>query len=112
MTDIATIAEFAIEVATDAPRHKLSEAIEVRADELLKGLGVDRSAHIILLPVHTSEDCPALHGKGVATYRFDLCTCTRIRIIVASVSDEVMKMMRSVPGALDKISQPIDENAN
>ena len=109
MTDVKPITEFDIHFDEGAPRHNVFAIIEARAIELLKQHGIGPDRHILLMPLHSLNECPEHHGDGAPTYRFDLCICRVIRILVCAVSDEVIEEMQKLPGGLTRWSQPIDE---
>jgi hypothetical protein len=112
MSHVNPIGEFDIHFDEGAPRHDVGDIIATQAARLLKREGIDPNAHALLMPMHSLTECPAHHGNGLPTYRFDLCTCPVIRILVAVVSDEVLEMLQELPGAIDRLGEPIDEDAN
>ena len=108
MSDFRPITEFDIHFDEGAPRHNVGEVVEARAIELLRQHGIDPSEQVVLLPMHSLKECPA-NGGPIAAYRFDVCICPVIRILIAVVSKPVIEMLQDVPGAVDKLSPPIEE---
>ena len=106
--DVTPITEFDIEFDEGAPRHNVGEIVEARAIELLKQHRVDPKAHILLMPMHSRKDCPA-DGGPIASYRFDVCICPVIRIIIVVVSGTALGMMREVSGLVTHLGDPIEK---